>query len=1075
MPISKKILFLIICCFISSLSIAQPVKNEESIHNYRAVNWGLDEGLSQGEVDAMIKDVNGFLWVGTSFGLNRFDGGSFKKYVADKTKKNKTIIGNSIEGLIEDSLHNIWIGTDKGLSCYDIKADSFRNISSNFPQNEIVPFWATKDEVFCWDVLEQQLAAYNIYSIKKRTLAKYTPADTVGYGVSEQYSIYDAGSNSIWMGRGYKGSGGGLLQVSLTDGKKQTYDWPCYSKIPNHSHWSEGMRYDRKRNSIWISSPDGLMEFTLTNKEFHHIDALNATENRKDFWPWAGIDFDRDGRIWIATQPIGIIIYDPANNSVSVPFPNDSVQQKNVSDKNVCLYCDKDGMTWSGFWSQKGVYQIIPFSPAAKHYVGDAHQVNGLTNNLVLNFINADHGTLWMGSFDGIKVFDSHTGFLNLIRAKDLTGLKGDFLFPINVDTIGKKAWILAGGFWFIGDGLYEMDLNTRKCSPVLYEDSNGNRLPLSSILVHHPDNVQIIKYKNECIIGASLPGHQEILVVSGDAPVARKVLSFPGEPIDLFSIFTNDDNLIFFKRQAATTNLTYSFHNNHWICIPTPLDSIQWSEIFYNKGDQAYWIIAETQLINYDKNFRLIHKYTDEEGMPGVQIHGLAPDNKGNIWFNTDRSIFQLNTKTGTITMLAEKDGYLTQNLAAFTGTKDNDGDIYINAGNDAGFYRISPDKYVFSPSSVYLESLKINQQPFPLSTRINHAEELSLKYFENNIILETGIIDFYSNGKGHIRYKLETEGKNGDWQYAPAYYTIRFEGLSPEKYKLILQSSNAANEFNGPIKTLLINISPAFWNTWWFRVIAMIFLVDLIYSFVRWRMRRNFKLQLERSEKEIQVAELKQKATELEMQALRAQMNPHFIFNSLNSINRFILQNDRAQASEYLTKFSKLVRMILQNSQASFITLEGELEALGLYLEMEALRFNYHFNYKISVPKDLDTEELKVPPLIIQPYVENAIWHGLMHKEEKGDLDIEVSQELDHIYFKVTDNGIGRKRASELASKSATKHKSMGLKITAHRIAMMQNSNGSESPVKINDLVNPDGTAAGTEVIIKMPVIYD
>src|ERR1051326_355540 len=180
---------------------------------------------------------------------------------------------------------------------------------------------------------------------------------------------------------------------------------------------------------------------------------------------------------------------------------------------------------------------------------------------------------------------------------------------------------------------------------------------------------------------------------------------------------------------------------------------------------------------------------------------------------------------------------------------------------------------------------------------------------------------------------------------------------------------------------------------------------------------------------ELELQKLEAEKQLTEVEMQALRAQMNPHFIFNSLNSINRFILQNNRAQASEYLTKFSKLVRMILQNSQASLISLESELESLGLYLEMEALRFNYHFNYKISVPKDLDIEMLKVPPLIIQPYVENAIWHGLMHKEEKGQLDIEVSQENDHLFFKITDDGIGRKMATELASKSATKHKSMGL----------------------------------------------
>ena len=147
--------------------------------------------------------------------------------------------------------------------------------------------------------------------------------------------------------------------------------------------------------------------------------------------------------------------------------------------------------------------------------------------------------------------------------------------------------------------------------------------------------------------------------------------------------------------------------------------------------------------------------------------------------------------------------------------------------------------------------------------------------------------------------------------------------------------------------------------------------------------------------------------------------------------------------------------------------------MEALGLYLEMEALRFNYHFDYKITVSKDLDIEVLQVPPLILQPYVENAIWHGLMHKEEKGHLNIEVIEKDDQLYFNISDNGIGRKKAAELASKSATKHKSMGLRITKDRIAMLQKTNGSESPVKIIDLEHEDGSAAGTEVIIKMPVI--
>ncbi len=233
--------------------------------------------------------------------------------------------------------------------------------------------------------------------------------------------------------------------------------------------------------------------------------------------------------------------------------------------------------------------------------------------------------------------------------------------------------------------------------------------------------------------------------------------------------------------------------------------------------------------------------------------------------------------------------------------------------------------------------------------------------------------------------------------------------------------------------------------------------------------------KLQLEEKAIEHHLAEMAKEKTQLEMKVLRTQMNPHFIFNSLNSINRFILQNNSAQASQYLTKFSRLVRLILQNSQESLITLENELETLELYLDLEALRFNYHFRWKVIVQPDLDISMVKVPPLIIQPFAENAIWHGLMHREEKGQLDIEIWQEGDDLFFKITDDGVGRKQAEELSSKSATREKSMGLHITADRIAMLQQSNIKGSGLTINDLVNPDGSPAGTEVIAKIPISYD
>jgi tetratricopeptide (TPR) repeat protein len=230
---------------------------------------------------------------------------------------------------------------------------------------------------------------------------------------------------------------------------------------------------------------------------------------------------------------------------------------------------------------------------------------------------------------------------------------------------------------------------------------------------------------------------------------------------------------------------------------------------------------------------------------------------------------------------------------------------------------------------------------------------------------------------------------------------------------------------------------------------------------------------LSLEKFAAEASKNELERKTSELEMKALRTQMNPHFIFNCLNSINRFILKNNKSEASEYLTKFSRLVRLVLHNSQSQLIPLENELEGLRLYIELEAMRFENQFTFEIKLPKDLDSSSLMVPPLFLQPYVENAIWHGLMHKEEHGKLSVQISSDERQLFFTITDDGVGRKKAMALLSKSATKHKSFGMKITADRISLLNGT--TEAAVLVNDLVNADGRAAGTEVILKLPIKYD
>ena len=217
----------------------------------------------------------------------------------------------------------------------------------------------------------------------------------------------------------------------------------------------------------------------------------------------------------------------------------------------------------------------------------------------------------------------------------------------------------------------------------------------------------------------------------------------------------------------------------------------------------------------------------------------------------------------------------------------------------------------------------------------------------------------------------------------------------------------------------------------------------------------------------------EFEQKLADTEMTALRAQMNPHFIFNCLNSIKLYTLDNEADKASDYLTKFSQLIRLVLENSRSEMVPLQNELEALHLYIELEAMRFKQKVNFTIHVSPEIDQRFLCIPPLLLQPYVENAIWHGLMHKPEGGTVSVEVGQPKDNLlHIEITDDGVGRERAGELKSKSAGKHKSFGMQVTADRIRMINQLYNIQTQARIYDLVDSFGEACGTKVILEIPV---
>lgn len=254
--------------------------------------------------------------------------------------------------------------------------------------------------------------------------------------------------------------------------------------------------------------------------------------------------------------------------------------------------------------------------------------------------------------------------------------------------------------------------------------------------------------------------------------------------------------------------------------------------------------------------------------------------------------------------------------------------------------------------------------------------------------------------------------------------------------------------------------------------KLIIVIAVAALIFSaLIVWLFFRSYRLRQKNREDQ-----LKREAAELENTLLRSQMNPHFIFNSMNSIQGFISENNTLSAGRYLSKFATLIRFILENSARKLIPLEDELTALKLYMELEQARFKDRFSWTVSIDQNIEDDPAMIPPLLLQPFVENAILHGILHRDEQGKIEIRVSGgfETGELICEISDNGVGRVRAAELKKNIPGKNKSMGIGITRQRLEQLCGKPGDEC-VKISDLTDADGNICGTRVILTLPYITD
>lgn len=283
-----------------------------------------------------------------------------------------------------------------------------------------------------------------------------------------------------------------------------------------------------------------------------------------------------------------------------------------------------------------------------------------------------------------------------------------------------------------------------------------------------------------------------------------------------------------------------------------------------------------------------------------------------------------------------------------------------------------------------------------------------------------------------------------------------INFNGLASGHYTLYVRGGDKAGNVYPQEDILAIEVEPAWYQTIAFNAAFLFLLAGGILLFIR---RRITAIQ--------QKALLQQKIVETEMQSLRAQMNPHFIFNCLNSIENFIMQNEKRLASDYLNKFSRLIRMILDSSRSEVVPVAKDMESLQLYIELEQLRFSGKFSYQSYVDPELMNGDYKIPPLLIQPYVENAIIHGLAHSEKTNlQLTISVTLDGDTIKYVIMDNGVGRKQSAEYNQRNKPGHQSVGLMITQDRILHFHQKHQANGLILIKDLFDDHHEPSGTQV---------
>lgn len=1018
------------------------------IENITSEYIQIQKGLSQNTVNTVFQDSEGFLWIGTWSGLNRFDGYDFISFSKKYRDVESSLTYSEIVDIVEDQSGNIWVASFLGLNKinkHDFAIKTFTT-ESHFNSGMIC------DTIRC---------------------LHYDSQGLIWIGTSQGVLIMDPETEQFKSVRSNSRNFNSLSSNDIT-----------------------ALMEDQKGN-IWIGTSDGLNKYLRQSEEIisYHANGIPGNLSSSNI---TALENEDESHIWIGTAQ-GLNLYDTRTNwfECSWLLNPGPVTEKTNKASITTLLNDSKGMLWVGT-REFGLYV---FNKESQQYINAEKFIpgKGIFNlNSVLDIIEDNRGILWVGTshkglakllpernvfredFRGRTIYgiiepeDNHfwfgtqNGLIIYDREKNITTFKihqfdndnsliSDLASDLYLD--GKYIWIGTH------NGVNRYDQETKEFELFSYDH------PVNTIAGAEVWN--ILKDYREDIWLCTSNGLSHIKGNTG------KITNFRHDPNNPNSLSNNacyqilEQNIdapgVFLISTQNGLN-RYNSSTGAWeVFMPKPgdLTSISSDYIFgvFKDSKGVFWVYTNGGGFNrFDPETGTFEAFTTEDGLSDNVVYGMIEDDAGDLWLTTNNGLSHFDPVEERFRKFDVQDGILSNEFNINSLYKTRGGEIFLGGVNGVTSFQPKPlsEKSEKPPVLItrfikYTEGEAVN---VPVSSSIH------LKHNENSFTVYFAALDFLNPFKNTYEYYLENF--DSEWDVLEdGLHQVEYRKLRPGNYNLrVIGSNNLGVSDEARIE---IRIIPAWWQTLLFKI-SVVSLSLLFVGFIVYARSSNVS---RKHQMETQILTIENELIQSQKFALRSQMNPHFIFNALNSIQNFVLKNDVDSANYYLSNFSIMMRRVLEYSQNNFITLHEELELIKLYLKMEKLRFSNKFDTEIFVDPKIDVHLIRIPPMLLQPYLENSILHGLQLIKHKGLLSLKILERGEVMDLVVEDNGIGRERARKIRQKHF--HQSKGLKNIEKRIQLYNKLNARPIIIDIKDLTEKDGSPSGTRVSLEMPIHYD